>query len=117
MNTDKDPYSQIPLTETTYFILLSLAQGPRHGYAIMKDVDRLSHTRVILSTGTLYSALKRLLDQDWIRRADETENGNNGRQRKAYQLTDLGRDILRAEIQRLEGLVGAAQLRFIGDIA
>lgn len=117
MNTDKDAYSQIPLTEPTYFILLSLAQGPLHGYAIMKDVDRLSHTRVILSTGTLYSALKRLLDQGWIRRADETEDGTNGRQRKAYLLTDLGRDILKAEVQRLEGLVGAAQLRSIGDIA
>ena len=59
--------SNLPLTETTLYILLSLAPGPRHGYAIMKDVRALSHNRVELSTGTLYSALKRLLDQNWIR--------------------------------------------------
>jgi DNA-binding PadR family transcriptional regulator len=109
MNASNDPYSSLPLTEATYFILLSLAPEPRHGYAIMKNVHLLSHGRVSMSTGTLYSALKRLLDQDWIRRADEFENGSNGRHRKAYHLTDLGQRILAAEIQRLEGLVGAAQ--------
>ena len=52
-----------PLTEATYFIMLSLSREPRHGYAIMKDVQSLSEDRVILSTGTLYGALKRLLKQ------------------------------------------------------
>jgi DNA-binding PadR family transcriptional regulator len=113
MNTSNDPQSPLPLTEATYFILLSLAPSPRHGYAIMKDVYLLSHERVLLSTGTLYTALKRLLDQGWIRRADEPEKSSNGRQRIAYHLTDLGRHILEAEVQRLEGLVGAAQLRIL----
>lgn len=117
MNVSDDPNSSLPLTEATYFILLSLAPAPRHGYAIMKNVHLLSHGRVSLSTGTLYSALKRLLDQGWIRRADEYNNGSNGRQRKAYHLTDLGRHILAAEIQRLEGLVGAAQRNISGDSA
>ena len=107
-----DPQTQLPLTEATYFILLSLAPNPRHGYSIMKDVYLLSHERVALSTGTLYTALKRLLDQGWIRRADEIEAIANGRQRKAYHLTEVGREILEAEVKRLEGLVGAAQLRF-----
>ena len=115
MNTPNDPQSQLPLTEATYFILLSLAPGSRHGYAIMKDVYLLSHERVVLSTGTLYTALKRLLDQGWIRRADEPDAGTNGRQRKAYHITDLGRRILEVEVQRLEGLVGAAQLRILRD--
>ncbi len=115
--------SQQPLTEATYFILLSLAPGPRHGYAIMKDVRALSHGRVALSTGTLYTALKRQLDSGWIRRADDTQGTNKsapeseedhasgitGRQRKAYSLTSLGRQVLQAEVQRLEGLVSAAQ--------
>jgi len=110
MFTTDDPLSQLPLTEATYFILLSLAPGARHGYAIMKDVRFLSHERVRLSTGTLYSALKRLLDQGWIERTDDTQSEANGRQRKTYCLTGLGRQILEAEVTRLQGLVGAAQL-------
>jgi DNA-binding PadR family transcriptional regulator len=109
MESPSEIQSQLPLTEATYFILLCLATGPRHGYAIMKDVASLSHGRVTLSTGTLYTALKRLLETGWIRRVDES-GASNGRQRKAYQLTDLGEGILIAEVQRLQGLVNAAQL-------
>jgi DNA-binding PadR family transcriptional regulator len=107
--------SQLPLTEATYFILLSLAPAPRHGYAIMKDVSELSRERVALSTGTLYSALKRMLEIGWICRSDPNEEADhNGRQRKSYCLTNLGELILQAELQRLQGLVKAAQLRPIG---
>lgn len=109
--------SQLPLTEATYFILLSLAPGPRHGYAIMKDTHQLSQGRVVLSTGTLYTALKRLLDQGWIARDGDAYETVNGRQRKAYRLTDLGQRILHAEVQRLQGLVGAARLRSLGSPA
>jgi DNA-binding PadR family transcriptional regulator len=109
--------SNLPLTETTYFILLSLAPGPRHGYAIMKDVRQLSHDRVILSTGTLYSALKRLLDQGWIRRIEDSTNSNNSRGRKDYGLTPLGQGVLEAEVQRLQGLVSVAQARFLENTA
>jgi DNA-binding PadR family transcriptional regulator len=130
MDTTGEVQSQLPLTEATYFILLSLAPGPRHGYAIMKDVRTLSHGRVVLSTGTLYTALKRQLDSGWIRRADDTPEagvdalesggnhsaGNTGRQRKLYNLTPLGRHILQAEVQRLEGLVSAAQYRPLNRI-
>lgn len=99
--------SMLTLTEATFFILLSLAPGPSHGYAMMKDVRSLSHGRVTLSTGTLYSALKRLLEQGWIER-ESASTPTNGRVRKAYRLTAIGRSILAAEIHRLEGLVGAA---------
>jgi DNA-binding PadR family transcriptional regulator len=81
----------------------------------MKDVHKLSNGRVTLSTGTLYTALKRLLDQGWISRADDLDHGANGRQRKAYHLTELGRDILETEVRRLEGLVGAAKWRMAGN--
>jgi DNA-binding PadR family transcriptional regulator len=109
--------TQLPLTEATYFILLSLAPAPLHGYAIMKDVRQLSHGRVVLSTGTLYTALKRMLDQGWIARESHTHQTVNGRLRKAYRLTDLGQRILHAEVQRLQGLVGAARLRSLGSLA
>lgn len=106
-----DIQSNLPLTEATYFILLSLAPGPKHGYAIMKDVQELSRERVNLSTGTLYGALKRLLEQDWIARTEDPEPNESERVRKAYRLTGLGRTVLQAEVARLDSLVTAARLR------
>jgi DNA-binding PadR family transcriptional regulator len=103
-----------PITETTYFILLSLAPGPSHGYAIMKDVQQLSQARVILSTGTLYGALKRLLELNWIERVNDPEAGENGRERKAYRLTQKGQAALDGEIERLNGLLAAAGQRMTG---
>lgn len=102
---------QLPLTEATFFILLSLAPGPQHGYAILKEVAALSDGRVVLSTGTLYGALKRLLDSGWLERFEEPEAEENRRERKAYRLTSLGRRILQAETQRLRTLAGVAELR------
>jgi DNA-binding PadR family transcriptional regulator len=108
-----DPQTPLPLTEPTFFILLSLAPGQKHGYAIMKEVEGLSEGRVTLSTGTLYGALKRLLDQEWIERVDDgsVDNGraDPGRPRKAYRLTRLGRRNLEAETARLERLVSVAR--------
>ncbi|UCF27583.1 MAG: PadR family transcriptional regulator [Chloroflexota bacterium] len=117
MHTNTDIQSYLPLTETTLFIMLSLAPGPRHGYAIMKDVRALSHNRVELSTGTLYSALKRLLDQNWIRRTEDPDPiaADGGRVRKVYILTDLGKNILQAEVDRLQSLVGVARGRVLGN--
>ena len=116
MDITPEIQSNLPLTETTYFILLSLASGPRHGYAIMKDVNQLSHGRVVLSTGTLYTSLKRLLDQGWIQRSADPDSPANGRGRKTYRLAQLGRQILEAEVQRLQGLVSVARLRQLGDL-
>jgi DNA-binding PadR family transcriptional regulator len=96
---------EIPLTETTYLILLSLSQSPKHGYAIMKDVRMLSENRVVLSTGTLYGALRRLLDQGWITRADDVDPGSNKRDRKVYSLNEYGRRVLNNEIARLRKLL------------
>jgi DNA-binding PadR family transcriptional regulator len=115
MDTSEEIYSSLPLTEVTYFILISLAPGPSHGYAIMKDVRQLSQGRVTLSTGTLYGALKRLLEQDWISRNGDQPKGTPGRVRKAYRLTPLGRQVLQAELQRLDNLVAAAHLRAVNE--
>ena len=103
--------NQLPLTETTFFIILSLAPGPKHGYAIMKEVEALSDNRVQLSTGTLYGALKRMLKGDWIERVEDLELDDNSRGRKAYRLTKLGRRILEAEMARLRRLVNLGELR------
>ena len=116
MNHRQDPADALPLTEATTFIMLSLADEPKHGYAIMKDVESLSDGRVKLSTGTLYGALSRLLDQGWIARWDGKgdEEDAPGRPRKTYTLTQLGRRVLEAEIARLDAVVTAANLRTAG---
>ena len=106
-----------PLTEATYFIMLSLAAGPKHGYAIMKDVEAASMGRVLLSTGTLYGALGRFLKEGWIERLDDPASGRTGRPRKVYALTDSGRRCLEAEVARLRALVSAAKLRAVGEQA
>ena len=101
--------SRLPLREPTFYILLSLSPGPKHGYAIMKEVEKLSEGDVKLSTGTLYGAIKRLLDRGWILRVDDPIPNSTERERKTYKLTELGRRILNAEITRMQKLVSVAQ--------
>ena len=114
MTSEADPIdSLLPLREPTFFILLSLAHGEKHGYAIIKDVAVLSGDGVVLSTSTLYEALARLLDQALIERVEEADAGPNhpGRPRKAYRLTARGRRVLGAEIERMQTLLMVAQWR------
>lgn len=112
---DKDNFAAevLPLTETTFLILLSLANEIRHGYAIMQDVEALSDGRVRLSTGTLYGALRRLLREGWIIRVDDAEHAELGdeRNKKYYRLTGAGEHVLNFEIQRLRALLESATLR------
>ena len=111
-----DPLSYLPLTEPTFYILLSLAPGKKHGYAIMKDVRALSKERVSLSTSTLYTAVGRLLDQELIERhSDDDQDARPGLPRKSYALTELGRRVLEAEAVRLQGMIREARLRLRED--
>lgn len=104
----KQPNDAEPLSEAVLLILLSLAEQPRHGYSILKDVEEMSDGRVILSTGTLYGALRRLLDDSWIQRFEEDEAS---RDRHAYRLTRDGRMHLAAEAARMKHLTRLAALR------
>ena len=97
--------AHLPLREPTFYILLSLSPGPKHGYAIMKEVEILSESRLLLSTGTLYGAIKRLLDDGWIHRVEDPLPNSTDRERKAYALTEQGRRLLSAEIERLRRMV------------
>jgi DNA-binding PadR family transcriptional regulator len=125
------PFELIPLREPTFFILLALSKERKHGYAILKDVEALSGGRVVLSTGTLYGALSRLLEQGVIRKSagdgddllhsDLQVNGvdvpKGTRQRKYYQLTQFGRRVLQAEIQRMQNILAAASRELGEEIA
>jgi DNA-binding PadR family transcriptional regulator len=98
----------LPLTEPVLLVLLSLAEQPRHGYSILKDVERMSSGRVKLSTGTLYGALRRLLGEAWIERVEEDESP---RDRRPYRLTSRGRRNLQLEIERIKHLTKLAAVR------
>ena len=96
------------LSEPVLLVLLSLAEQPRHGYSILKDIESMSDGRVLLSTGTLYGALQRLLDNGWIERVQEE---NTPRDRRTYRLTSRGRRNLQMEIERMRHLTKMASLR------
>lgn len=88
------------LTEAVYYILLSLTT-PMHGYGIMQNAERLSGGRVRIAAGTLYGAINTLLEKGWIRTLPGVENSR----KKEYVITDMGKEVLKAEIRRLAELL------------
>lgn len=88
------------LTEAVYYILLSVYK-PMHGYGIMQNIKELSNERVLLGAGTLYGAINTLLEKGWIRPGSSEKESR----KKEYQITELGKEIVNAEILRLEELV------------
>src|SRR5436305_5598793 len=103
-----DDSSNRPLTEPVFLILASLADQPRHGYALLQDIQQMSQQRVLLSTGTLYGALRRLLEEGWIERFSQEDTS---REKQAYQLTREGRRQLELEIGRMKQLMRVASIR------
>src|ERR1700691_1601868 len=99
-----------PLTEPVLLILTSLADQPRHGYALIQDIESLSGGRVRMSTGTLFGAIHRLLNDGWIERFEQEDTS---RQKQAYRLTAAGRKQLQLELDRMKQLTraGFARLR------
>jgi len=116
-NQADDMAALLPLREPTFLILLSLADGEKHGYAILKDVSEISQGQMLLSTGTLYEALARLRDDGWIERVQEPQSIHPGKPRKAYRLTPLGQRVVQAETARLQALMLAAQQRLGAGLA
>jgi DNA-binding PadR family transcriptional regulator len=100
----RDPNDSLPLTPALFHVLLSLTDGEKHGYAIIKEVEERTNGMVRLSTGTLYGIVKRLLQDGWIR---DSVFGSTDR-RRAYRLTAFGRKVAQAEADRLRELVRAA---------
>ena len=97
----------IPLTPTVFFILMALADGPKHGYAIMKLSAKLSEGRVRMGPGALYTSIQRLVEEDLIEEA-EPQEGEDQR-RRVYGLTRRGRSLLGFEVGRLESVLKLAR--------
>jgi len=104
------PESQLPLAPATFQILLALVGGERHGYAIMKEVTARTDGAVRLGPGTLYGALKRLLENGLVEEGGERADSDLGDDRRRYyRLTKLGLRVAKLEARRLDTLVRAAR--------
>jgi DNA-binding PadR family transcriptional regulator len=107
-----DPRTLLPLTPAVFHIMLALAGGECHGYAIMQEVERLTDGLLNLGPGTLYRSIQRMLVDGLI---EETkvlhESDLDDERRRYYRITKLGLEVARAEAERLELLVNAARQR------
>jgi DNA-binding PadR family transcriptional regulator len=101
---------QAVLSPAMFHVLLALADGEKHGYAILKEVKRRTGGKVQLSAGTLYGIIKRLNGEDWIVESkDRPAAGFDDERRRYYRLTELGRRIAVAEARRMEELLAMAR--------
>ena len=102
----------LPLSPTTFHVLVAMAQGPRHGYAIAQEVEALTDGRIVMGPGTLYGSLQRMVAATLIEEADNPgEDGLHAGRRRYYSVTALGSAALRSEAERLLRAVHVAQER------
>lgn len=112
MADQKVPYQ--PLTPAVFHILLALADGEKHGYAIMKEVEAQSGGSVRMGPGTLYGSIKRMLAAELIEESGQRPDPQlDDERRRYYRLTGLGARVIEAESQRLDGLVKLARQKHI----
>lgn len=113
-NSHPTPQELLPLTPAVFHILLALADEDRHGYGIMKEVEYRTQGSMLLKPGTLYQAIKRLLDAGLIAQAEERPDEEiNDERRRYYHLSANGRAVMAAEAERLEGLVKQARAKHV----
>jgi DNA-binding PadR family transcriptional regulator len=105
-----DTQSYQPLTPAVFHILLALADGEKHGYAIMKDVETQTAGAIKMGPGTLYGSIKRMLAAGLIEESDlRPDPALDDERRRYYRLTGLGQKVVSAESQRLAKLVEVAR--------
>ena len=109
---ERDPETFLPLTPAMFHILLALADGERHGYSIMQEVESRTDGKVRLGPGTLYGSIKRMLSDKLIAESDERPDPElDDDRRRYYRLTDLGHAVVVAEAERLAQLVKIARAK------
>jgi DNA-binding PadR family transcriptional regulator len=107
---DPTPDSQIPLPAAVFHILIALADRDRHGYSIMQDVAARTDGKVQLSAGTLYSSIRRMLEQGLIEElAESPDPSSTDERRRYYRLTRFGKRVATAEVARLTALLKQAR--------
>jgi DNA-binding PadR family transcriptional regulator len=109
-NTASAPKKSFRLTPAAFHIMLVLAEGENHGYAIMQEVAEYTQGRMRLGPGSLYGTIKRMLAEGWIEETDERPDSQlDDERRRYYSLTGVGRKLVQAEAERLEQLVNVAR--------
>jgi DNA-binding PadR family transcriptional regulator len=107
-----DPEKSLPLTPAVFHILLSLADGERHGYSIMRDIYTHTKGKLRLGPATLYRSIKHLVADGLIEESDvRPDPALDDERRHYYRLTGLGRQVVVAEVQRLEEALVVARTR------
>ena len=108
----RDPLPYLPLTPALFHVLLALADGEKHGYAILKEVARRTRGKVRLSAGTLYGIIHRLLGDGLIVESeDRPDPALDDQRRRYYRLTEFGRKVAVAEAERLEEMIEIARAK------
>lgn len=98
---------QEPLTESYFYILLCLYAGPKHGYGIMQETALLSDGNVKIGSGTMYGATGNMLKKGWI--SERVSNQPEDNRKRLYELTELGREVIKSEVERLRHLTEKAE--------
>ena len=106
-----DPAGQLPLTPAVLHILLALAGGERHGYAIASEVEETTSGAVRMGPGTLYGSIQRMSSAGLIEEVSTKRAGDDDERRRYYRLTGVGRKLVQAEAERLEQLVNIARAK------
>ena len=106
----KDTRKLLPLTPLSFQILMALADGDRHGYGVIKEIEGRTEGFVRPATGTLYAAIQRLMDQDLIVESDwrPDDPDQDDERRRYYRLTEFGRRVAEAEARRLSRIIEVA---------
>ena len=102
------PEQLLPLTPLSFHILLALADADRHGYGIIKEVRERTNGEMSPGAGTLYAAVQRMMDEGLIAESGERPEVGDDERRRYYRLTELGRQVARAEALRLARLIRIA---------
>lgn len=104
------PEGSLPLTPAVLEIMVALGNEERHGYAIMRELRRRTDGVRPLAPPTLYRSLKQMEQRGWVAQSEERPKpGVDDQRRRYYRLTEYGRRVALAEVERLEGMVGAAR--------
>lgn len=107
-----NPEEMLPLTPAVFHILLSLADGERHGYSIMRDISAHTKGKLRLGPATLYRSIKHLVEDGLIEESDvRPDPALDDERRHYYRLTEFGRQVVVAEVQRLEDALRVARTR------
>ncbi|HET8845447.1 MAG TPA: PadR family transcriptional regulator [Ktedonobacteraceae bacterium] len=110
MNSTEKPENLLPLSPAAFHILLSLADGERHGYSIMQEIARQTNNQLRIGPTTLYRSIKQLLEHGLISEVTDRPDGEqDDERRRYYRLTTFGRQVASAEARRLEQAVSVAR--------